>query len=168
MNYSKFGIAFILIALCGVGCAKPLGKSSIAVGEPTPGKPVINNLNGHYKYTDDTSGPHANQFIDVEILPDNQLKVQGEAFWSPGDPQNINNGVFGGVATLSTGLHAVYSSGGDDGCVVTMDFVGPTMSVKDNLKCGGMNVTFMGTYEKQEGVQSDWSGFEVKSHAFDL
>ena len=37
---------------------------------------------------------------------------------------------------------------GGDGCVVDLWLTGPFLVARDNMRCGGMNVTFTGVYRR--------------------
>ncbi len=178
------GVLFSALVTLGFGCAQKSALVVAPIVPPAPAPVVASpavaptaSLDGHYAYTDDTTGPLANQHIDVQTLPDGRLKIQGEAFWQGANPENIHNGIFAGVVNAASS-RAVYASGkpyvqGDEdnkdyeGCVVVMDFSGDTIHVKDNAQCGGANVSFTGTYQKKNGAGSDWTHFEESTHAYE-
>lgn len=79
------------------------------------------------------------------------LRVVGEAYWRGlGDNVHVGEVEFeaepmGNVLTLEEN---------EDLCSVTMRLVGDHLVVGDNLKCGGVNVTFNGVYRKKQPARA--------------
>lgn len=72
------------------------------------------------------------------------LQVKGQALWHGGGGVVHDGQVEGALAR--TGATARYAS---EGCELTLERTAPdTLEAKDNLRCGGMNVTFEGTWHR--------------------
>ena len=77
------------------------------------------------------------------------LNVTGNATWK-GLNDNVHVGEIDGRYAPENGL-IKYSDGDDEyDCKMTMRLVGSYLVVADNLKCGGVNVTFSGVYRKRK------------------
>lgn len=73
------------------------------------------------------------------------LNVLGDATWT-GLGDNVNVGALDNRAEPNNGV-LNYAEGDDDyECKATMRLVGKYLLVADNMKCGGLNVTFSGVY----------------------
>ncbi|WP_158743376.1 hypothetical protein [Acidisphaera sp. L21] len=83
-----------------------------------------------------------------------QLVASGEAYWPSANPSlkerpgGPNLGQMSGAAA-PRGNKVVFADTDPDGCQVTMTLVPPYLAVSDTMNCGGMNVTFTGTYTKR-------------------
>ncbi len=74
------------------------------------------------------------------------LKVKGSATWVGANPGNVHVGELDGLVVPKNG-EISYSDGDDEyDCKATMRLLGSYLIVADNLKCGGLNVTFSGVY----------------------
>jgi hypothetical protein len=91
----------------------------------------------------------------------NQLEADGEATWGSLDPQRVarggvNMGEFSGSSRLRgnmlafgegySGERAPDDKGGE--CHVRLRLFGPYILAEDNMRCGGMNVSFRGIYAR--------------------
>jgi hypothetical protein len=89
--------------------------------------------------------------LDIFLLDNGRLRIQGDAVWvNPAKTGSVHTGDVDGTAKLE-GDKAYYieSSDDPDSCRFTVRFSNRTISVTDdNMKCGGMNVTFAGTYQR--------------------
>jgi len=83
-----------------------------------------------------------------------KLMAKGEAYWPsaypsaksrPGGP---NIGDMGGTAA-PTGNTVVFAGDTPDECRVVLTLLPPFLLAADNMKCGGMNVSFSGVYRKR-------------------
>lgn len=80
--------------------------------------------------------------------------MNGQAIWQS-SPVNVHDGEMDGTSkpagTLLT-LPAASERRKDFDpsleCVASLRLVGPYLLVEDNLRCGGMNVTFTGAYRR--------------------
>ncbi len=75
------------------------------------------------------------------------LKIKGNAFWR-GLGDNIHIGEVDNVGIPSGNFLEVGGKEEYD-CHVKMQLVGDLLVVSDNMKCGGVNVTFSGVYRKK-------------------
>lgn len=76
------------------------------------------------------------------------LNVTGDAMWK-GLGDNVHVGELDGRAEPKDGV-LKYSDGDDEfDCKATMRLVGSYLVVDDNLKCGGLNVSFSGVYTRK-------------------
>lgn len=75
---------------------------------------------------------------------DGGLHVEGESYWHGANPGQIHIGEVNGPLTLD-GDEARYSK---DGCTLTAQIRGTALWVEDDKRCGGVNVTFDGTYTR--------------------
>jgi hypothetical protein len=110
------------------------------------------HMSGRYKmgyFLDKKSRTGAE--LDILLLADGQVRVQGEALWIGNvKTGSVHNGEVDGTAKLE-GDKAYYIASRDDpdSCHFTISFTNRTITVTDdNRKCGGMNVTFEGTYQR--------------------
>lgn len=107
------------------------------------------------------------QEITIVANVDGSLSVDGAAVFGADDPERvasgaINVGSFAGnipadwiedgkVVIASTGEEIIPTSeAGQYDCWVEMALEGETLVVDDNGQCGGLNVSFAGTYERAE------------------
>ncbi len=78
-----------------------------------------------------------------------RMRVTGNALWR-GRGDNVHIGELDGRTRLQKDVMR-YSDGDDEyDCKATLRLVGRFLVVADNLKCGGVNVTFSGVYTKQK------------------
>ncbi len=83
---------------------------------------------------------------------DGWLSVTGNAFWK-GIGDNIHIGELDGRAEPGNGI-LEYSDGDDEyDCKATMRLLVNYLIVSDNMKCGGMNVSFSGIYKRAAYTQ---------------
>ena len=88
--------------------------------------------------------------IKIEQTGDG-LKGEGDATWGALDPHRagrggVNVGDFSGKLDLKDG-QATFTDG-DGFCSLHMTRAGEVLFVRDNLKCGGFNVSFSGMYRR--------------------
>jgi hypothetical protein len=109
-------------------------------------------VSGKYKmggYLDKKTGTGAE--LDILLLGDGRVRIQGDALWvNPANPSSVHTGDVDGTAKLE-GDKAYYRESPDDpdSCRFRIWFSNRTITVTDdNRKCGGMNVTFEGTYQR--------------------
>ena len=130
------------------------------LGVPSPETPV--NLSAAWAGTW-RSGDE--QTITIQPKPDGRIVVNGEASWGGHDPDRVKRGgvnVGDLAAEVSIDGGVVAFAIDDDGttkpfdklpadsdvCRVKLWRLGPYLVAADNLRCGGMNVTFTGVYRK--------------------
>lgn len=123
--------------------------SAASNGPRTP--PSSSSVGGQYKRLNakGTLDYHSAE-IDVQLLGDGRVRVQGDATWV-GNPKtgNVNTGQIDGTFALN-GDKVIYNDdGGDQGCRFTMTFTRDLLIVTDdNGNCGGLNVSFDGRYKR--------------------
>jgi hypothetical protein len=122
--------------------------------------PTAEDWAGEWK----NDGPEAN--LSITRLDPGNVEIEGFATWGQDDPERVANGgvhvgEIGPVRLRLTGhaLHFVGSSGDSIGnappaaassydCIVDIQWKEHSLLVSDNYECGGMNVTFSGTYHR--------------------
>jgi hypothetical protein len=110
------------------------------------------HVSGHYEmgnYLDQKTSTGAE--LDIFLLDNGRLRIQGDALWvNPAKTGSVHTGDVNGTAKLE-GDKAIYVESPDnpDSCRFTIWFSNRTITVTDdNMNCGGMNVTFAGTYQR--------------------
>ncbi|MEL6342922.1 MAG: hypothetical protein AAFV53_07295 [Myxococcota bacterium] len=89
-----------------------------------------------------------NNSITFTKQDDGTTRVTGDATWM-GRGDVIHTGELDGILQ-GAGPQRTHRSGIDDGCEVSFSLeTKDTMTVGDNKKCGGMNVTFDGSYQRK-------------------
>jgi hypothetical protein len=88
--------------------------------------------------------------LDILLLDDGRVRVQGNAQVAFGAPGNFNVGDVDGSAKLEgDGVHYINDPSEPDSCRFTIHFMPRAISVTDdNMACGGLNVTFDGGYKR--------------------
>ncbi|CUS46835.1 putative; ORF located using Glimmer/Genemark [hydrothermal vent metagenome] len=126
------------------GAGQPTeGWLSRALIQPIPSPPATPTAWPGY-WTFDT----ANIRIATGTRP-GRISADGTALWGTDDPDRvrqggINDGEFTGEAII-TGNRALFS---DEDCRVSVRLIGPYLVAADNLRCGGLNVSFSGFYRR--------------------
>ena len=120
-------------------------------GQQIPAAKADDRVSGEYKRVDkkgrfdrDTS------VLDVWLLKDEELRVKGYSSWV-GNVRagNVNVGEVDGIFELRGSKLVLKSGDVDDECRFTITFAADSLTVtEDNLKCGGLNVSFDGKYRK--------------------
>ena len=87
--------------------------------------------------------------LTVIALSGRGVRIMGSAIWSgAAGAGNTNVGMVDGVAALRGTL--VHYLDPETECRFTLGFAGDGLTIRDeNAECGGMNVTFKGTYRKR-------------------
>lgn len=87
--------------------------------------------------------------LDLWLLKDGEVRVLGYSSWVGDEASgNINVGNEEGIVELQ-GSKVFFKGDGDDDCRFTITLgVNSLLVTDDNLKCGGLNVSFDGTYRK--------------------
>ncbi|ONG52603.1 hypothetical protein BKE38_14160 [Pseudoroseomonas deserti] len=102
------------------------------------------------------------QEIDISA-EGSTLRIGGSASWGSDDPARVERGGVN-IGSLEAEVRPsgarlgfssdggertrAYDEGGPETCRVRMLLLGPYLVVQDNLRCGGMNVTFSGLYRR--------------------
>ncbi len=117
--------------------------------------PTASDWAGHWVRDDEAS-------LDIRRLDDGHIEIEGQASWGGDDPVRVENGSVNVGEIESTrlrltgyALHFIAGNGnsppapeGDYECIVDLQWQDGTLLVTDNSKCGGMNVTFSGSYDR--------------------
>ena len=108
------------------------------------------------------------QTITIKPKGDGHIAIAGEATWGMHDPERVKRGgvnvgeieaelsIADGVAAFaidndgSTKPIDLKPADNSDVCRVKLWRLGPYLVAADNMRCGGMNVTFTGVYRKAE------------------
>jgi hypothetical protein len=96
---------------------------------------------------------------EIEIrIEGSELAVKGQAFWTSGAPGVIHDGELvgknrpkGDMLQLPNpeAFDALESADNPENvCQAELRLVGPYLVARDNLRCGGMNVSFTGAYRR--------------------
>jgi hypothetical protein len=104
------------------------------------------NITGHYeRYINNKIDTNA-AYIDVANHEHDKFQILGSAIWvGNAENGNVNMGNIEGVFPLDNNTIR-YSS---DDCKLKVTFSEESLIVsKDNLMCGGLNVSFDGLYKK--------------------
>lgn len=104
------------------------------------------------------------QVIEIAPRKGQLLHVTGRATWGRGDPERVARGGVNSGSVLADaapdgallefaesdreGETVPYASGDPLNCRMRMVMLGPYLAVQDNLRCGGMNVSFSGVYQR--------------------
>ncbi len=113
-----------------------LPAASVEVKKPaTPSG--LNAWKGSWRYYDNV--------LDI-VLKKGVLAVKGETSWDGGGG-NVHVGSVDGSATPQGNVLRVVDK--EEGCEVTLTFVGTRLVAHDNGECGGANVSFNGVYQKR-------------------
>jgi hypothetical protein len=88
--------------------------------------------------------------LNIALLDDGRLRVQGNALIHFGAPGNFNVGDVDGTAKLEGNeVDFIDDAGEADSCRFTIHFTRGAINVSDdNMACGGVNVTFEGGYKR--------------------
>jgi hypothetical protein len=126
--------------------SKPTPFTLRAVGTVAP-PAQFDFYTGRYK----RPGRHSAE-INVRLLSDGTLNIEGEAYWM-GSNDNVHTGDISGIVTVKN-FQAVYTDNYMP-CKLTLTFGSDEKTQKaiitvsgDDGNCGGMNVTFNGTYQR--------------------
>ena len=100
---------------------------------------------------------HKDAEIEIRV-EGSELAVKGQAFWMSGAPGVIHDGELTGKNkpegdTLALPKPEDYdklesADNPEYTCAATLRLLGPYLVVRDNLHCGGLNVTFTGAYRR--------------------
>ncbi|MBB4099687.1 hypothetical protein [Sphingomonas kyeonggiensis] len=79
--------------------------------------------------------------------------IGGNATWGAHDPDRVkrggvNFGMLGADLPAPKGDSLAFADSEEADCRVTLRLLGPYLVARDNGRCGGMNVTFTGTYRR--------------------
>jgi hypothetical protein len=108
------------------------------------------------------------QTITIKPTPDGRIAVHGEAIFGSHDPERVKRGgvnvgdievevpIADGIAAFAIDYDSTTKpfdfKRGDNNeiCHIKLWRLGPYLVAEDNVRCGGMNVTFTGVYRRVE------------------
>jgi hypothetical protein len=106
------------------------------------------------------------QTITIQPKGDGRIAIKGDATWGGSDPERVKRGavnageieaevsIADGAASFAmdddgkTNPFDLKLPDGSDVCRVKLWRLGPYLVAQDNVRCGGMNVSFTGVYRK--------------------
>jgi hypothetical protein len=83
--------------------------------------------------------------VVIARAPDGTLYAAGDAAWASGQAGEVNVGHVEGVVEAQGDGFVVW----DGECEVQGLRRGPYLALRDNLRCGGLNVSFLGLYARE-------------------
>ena len=124
--------------------AQALDGRGIPVSDPS------DNLSGEYRRTVQGRFDRHEATIEAWLLKDGRVRIAGESTWvGNAKTGNVNVGSADGVFGIQGGKVLFKMGDGEGSCRFTVSFGAGGLTVTDdNQRCGGLNVTFDGTYRK--------------------
>jgi hypothetical protein len=119
-------------------------------GRGVPADAADDKLSGEYRRVYQGRFDKDAASLSVWLLKDGRVRVSGDSTWvGNAKTGNVNVGGADGIAGRQGGKWVFKSGDGEDDCRFTMAFGAGTLTVTDdNARCGGLNVSFDGTYRK--------------------
>jgi hypothetical protein len=119
-------------------------------GKQVPAANVPDRVSGRYRRIDQRGRfDRDSAELNVWLLKDGKVRTAGGASWvGNASTGNVNVGEVDGIFELQ-GSKLFFKGNEEDDCRFTITFGGDSLLVtEDNLKCGGLNVSFDGKYRK--------------------
>jgi len=118
-------------------------------GKHIPATDPNDKISGEYRRIYNGKFDRNTATLDIWLLKDGRVRVNGDAVWVGVVKDNVHIGEADGVFTIR-GKEILYKDGDSaDNCSFTITFGAGSLTVKDdNGQCGGMNVTFDGSYKR--------------------
>jgi hypothetical protein len=119
-------------------------------GKQIPAANADDRVSGEYKRVNETGKfDRDTAVLDLWLLKDGEVRVLGYSSWVGDEASgNVNVGNEEGIVEMQ-GSKVSFKGDGDDDCRFTITLGANSLRVTDdNLKCGGLNVSFDGTYRK--------------------
>jgi hypothetical protein len=119
-------------------------------GKGIPADDPNDKLGGEYRRIYQGRFDKDTAMLNVWSLKDGRIRVSGDSTWiGNAKTGNVNVGSADGIAGLQGGKGLFKSGDSEDACSFTITFGANTLTVTDdNARCGGLNVSFDGTYRK--------------------
>jgi hypothetical protein len=116
--------------------------------------PAINpndSISGSYLRWNNTKGQEDtnNATLNLRMMKDGRIRIDGNAIWEGNaETGNVNTGEVDAFCMLKN-KEIIYQGKGHDLCRFVIALGKDSLVVSnDNMKCGGLNVTFNGSYKK--------------------
>lgn len=136
---------------------KEMPFSAFAIdGKQIPAADAQDRVSGQYRRVDKRGRfDRDSAELNVWLLKDGQVRVAGDSSWVGNERTgNVNVGSVDGIFPLQGSKLFFKDGDGDDDCRFTITFgVDSLLITKDNLRCGGLNVSFDGKYRKVGPLQ---------------
>jgi hypothetical protein len=120
-------------------------------GKQIPAANTDDRVSGEYRRVDKRGRiDRDTAVLDLWLFKDGEVKVVGNSTWV-GDEEsgNVNVGDDDGIFEMQGSTVFFKGPDGNDDCRFTITLgVDSLLVTEDNLKCGGLNVTFDGTYRR--------------------
>lgn len=127
--------------------------------EPTKGAETVGWIEAkdmEYSYDDSQPnwiGKWSYYENDIQFVPakrNGAFMISGTAFWK-GAGDNVHTGEISGTEAPDGNMMKIGADDKDEfACKVDMTILGKYLIVKDNMNCGGANVSFSGVYTKKK------------------
>jgi hypothetical protein len=120
-------------------------------GKQIPTANAHDQVSGEYRRVDQRGRfDRDSSVLDIWLLEDGELRVKGYSSWvGNARTGNVNVGEVDGIFELHDSKLFFRYGDVDDECRFTITFGADSLTVTDdNLKCGGVNVSFDGKYRK--------------------
>lgn len=127
-------------------------------GKQIPITGAQDRVSGQYRRVDRTGRfDRDSAVLNVWLLKDGQVRIAGESTWVGNvSTGNVNTGDADGIFALQGNKLFFKGGDGDDDCRFTITFGVDSLTIaEDNLKCGGLNVSFDGKYRKIGPAKSE-------------
>ena len=127
-------------------------------GKQIPAANAQDRVSGQYRRVDKSGRfDRDSAVLNVWLLKDGQVRVAGDSTWvGNARTGNVNVGSVDGIFALEGGKLLFKDGDGDDDCRFTITFGADSLLVtEDNLRCGGLNVSFDGKYRKVGPAKSE-------------
>jgi hypothetical protein len=119
-------------------------------GKQVPAENVPDRVSGRYRRIDQRGRfDRDSAELNVWLLKDGKVRIAGGSSWvGNASTGNVNVGEVDGIFELQ-GSKLFFKGNEEDDCRFTITFGGDSLlATEDNLKCGGLNVSFDGKYRK--------------------
>ena len=127
-------------------------------GKQVPDVNAQDRVSGQYRRVDRRGRfDRDSATLNAWLLKDGQVRVAGDSSWVGNETTgNVNVGNVDGIFALQGNKLFFKGGDGDDDCQFTIMFGGDSLQIReDNLKCGGLNVSFDGRYRRVGPAKSE-------------
>jgi hypothetical protein len=120
-------------------------------GRQVPAADPHDRVSGQYRRVDNSDGfDRDSAALNLWLLKDGQVRVAGDSSWIGSERTGyVNVGHIDGIVALQDDKLSFKDGSEDSECRFTITWAGDALVVTDdNLRCGGLNVTFDGRYRR--------------------